>query len=112
MHIVHFVSYAHVNLSHFFSSSWCQGLAATSACGSSWTFLFTFLPKELGSKGFVMTVEDTYVRRCSNKTNKLRYAHSTLGTPKDITIEEQKINYIEIKIVSCIINFSGNCTIR
>ena len=25
-----------------FSSSWCQGLAATSACGSSWTFLFTF----------------------------------------------------------------------
>ena len=42
--IVHlFVSYAHVNLCHFFSSSWCQGLAATSACGSSWTFLFTFL---------------------------------------------------------------------
>ena len=40
--IVHlFVSYAHVNLCHFFSSSWCQGLAATSACGSSWTFLFT-----------------------------------------------------------------------
>ena len=38
-----FVSYAHVNLCHFFSSSWCQGLAATSACGSSWTFLFTFL---------------------------------------------------------------------
>ena len=35
-----FVSYAHVNLCHFFSSSWCQGLAA--ACGSSWTFLFTF----------------------------------------------------------------------
>ena len=42
MLIVHlFVSYAHVNLCHFFSSSWCQGLAATSACGSSWTFLFT-----------------------------------------------------------------------
>ena len=38
-----FVNYAHVNLCHFFSSSWCQGLAATSACGSSWTFLFTFL---------------------------------------------------------------------
>ena len=32
---------AHVNLCHFFSSSWCQGLAATSACDSSWTFLFT-----------------------------------------------------------------------
>ena len=44
MLIVHlFVSYAHVNLCHFFFSSWCQGLAATSACGSSWTFLFTFL---------------------------------------------------------------------
>ena len=43
MLIVHlFVSYAHINLCHFFSSSWCQGLAATSACGSSWTFLFTF----------------------------------------------------------------------
>ena len=29
MLIVHlFVSYAHVNLCHFFSSSWCRGLAA------------------------------------------------------------------------------------
>ena len=44
MLIVHlFVSYAHVNLCHFFSSCWCQCLAVTSACGSSWTFLFTFL---------------------------------------------------------------------
>ena len=43
MLIVHlFVSYAHVNLCHFFSS-WCRGLAAASACGFSWTFLFTFL---------------------------------------------------------------------
>ena len=39
-----------VNLCLLFSSSWCQGssswcqrLAVTSACGSSWTFLFTFL---------------------------------------------------------------------
>ena len=46
MPIVHlFVSCAHVNLCHFFSSSWCQGLAATSAWGSSWTFLFVFLNK-------------------------------------------------------------------
>ena len=46
MLIVHlFVSYAHVNLCHFFSSSWCQGLAATSVCGSSWTFLFTLFRK-------------------------------------------------------------------
>ena len=37
-----FVSYAHVNLCHSFSSSWYQELTATSACGSSWTFLFTF----------------------------------------------------------------------
>ena len=42
--VVHlFVSYAHVDLCHFFSPSWYQGLAATSARGSSWTFLFTFL---------------------------------------------------------------------
>ena len=45
-----FVSYAHVNLCHFFSSSWCLGLAAASACGSSWTFLFTFLPRSKFSK--------------------------------------------------------------
>ena len=38
-----FVSCAHVNLCHFFSSSWCRWLAAASACGSSWTYLFTFL---------------------------------------------------------------------
>ena len=36
-----FVSY--VNLCHFFSSFWCQGFAAASACGSFWTFLFTLL---------------------------------------------------------------------
>ena len=46
-----FVSYARVNLRRFFSSSWFQGLAATSACGSSWTFLFTFLRPHLS--GFV-----------------------------------------------------------
>ena len=40
-----FVSYANVNLCHCFSSSWYQGLAATSACGSSWTFLFSFLAR-------------------------------------------------------------------
>ena len=41
--LVHlFVSYAHVNLCPFFSSFWCQGLAATSDCGTLWTFLITF----------------------------------------------------------------------
>ena len=49
MLIVHlFVSYAHVNLCHFFSSFWYQGLTATSACGSSWTFLFSFLCFPIG----------------------------------------------------------------
>ena len=48
MLIVHlFVSYTHVNLCHFFSSSWCQGLAATSACGSSWTFFLPFYEKTM-----------------------------------------------------------------
>ena len=43
MLVVHlFVCYAHVSLCHFSSSSWCRGMAAASACGSSWTFLFTF----------------------------------------------------------------------
>ena len=46
MLIVHlFISYAllcNYNLCHLISSSWCRGLAAASACGSSWTFLFTF----------------------------------------------------------------------
>ena len=45
-----FVSYAHVNLCHFFSSSWCRGLAAASACGSSWTFLFTYFNDGSGIK--------------------------------------------------------------
>ena len=61
MLILHlFVSYAHVNLCHFFSFSSCQGLAATSACGSSWTFLFTLLadsegvPSEAGVPGALM----------------------------------------------------------
>ena len=44
MFIVHlFVSYAHLNQCHFFSSSWCRGLAVASACGPFWTFLITFL---------------------------------------------------------------------
>ena len=46
MLIVHlFVSYARVNLCHFFTSFRCRRFAAASACGSSWTFLFTFLGK-------------------------------------------------------------------
>ena len=37
-----FVSYEHTNLWHFFYLL-VSGLAAASACGSSWTLLFTFL---------------------------------------------------------------------
>ena len=62
-----FVSYAHVNLCHFFSSSWCQGLAATSACGSSsdfsvylstnirqmWPSIFTFINVFFGGVWFI-----------------------------------------------------------
>ena len=62
MLIVHlFVSYAHVNLCHFFSSSCCQGLAATSVCGSSWTFLFTFFHGSQIEFGFI-TMRQTVSR--------------------------------------------------
>ena len=30
----------------FFSSSWCQGLAATCDCGAPWTFLLTFMAQQ------------------------------------------------------------------
>ena len=42
------------------------------------------LPKELGCKGFVTTVEVTYAKRCSNELNKLRYVHSIGGTSIDM----------------------------
>ena len=67
MLIVHlFVSYAHVNLRHFFSSSWCRGLAAASACGSSWTFLFTVL-----QKSFVLS-KVAFMGKTSSKDGKLQ----------------------------------------
>ena len=34
-----YVYFAHVKFFPFFSSSWCQGLAATCACGTPWTIL-------------------------------------------------------------------------
>ena len=58
----------------------------------------TDLPKELGNKGFIISVEVTYVKRCSSETNKLRYVHFIRGTPRDITIEEREINCIKIKL--------------
>ena len=56
------------------------------------------LPKKLGCKGFVTTVEVTYARRCSSKTNKLRYVYSIGGTSRDIAVGEREINYIKIKL--------------
>ena len=48
--VVHlFVSYAHVNLCHFFSSSWCRWLGEASVCGSFLTFLFTFFYQSLSN---------------------------------------------------------------
>ena len=55
------------------------------------------LPKELGCKFFVMTVEVTYARKCFSETNKLRYVHSIGGTSRDIAVEEREINYIKSK---------------
>ena len=70
------------------------------------------VPKEHGGKGFITTVEVIPIRKCSSETNKMRYVHSIRDTPRDIIIEEREVNYIKIKIVPFIINFSGNCSIR
>ena len=64
------------------------------------------LPKVFGFKGFVTTVEVTYARRRCSERNKLRYVHAEGGTSRDIAVEERKINYIKLKIVPFIINFS------
>ena len=83
MLIVHlFVSYAHANLCHFFSSSWYQGLAATSACGSSWTFLFIFLQR-LSSLSRSQIPEDMFSHDVAHFTNlnsvKIFLCGATLG---------------------------------
>ena len=71
-----FVSYAHVNLCHFFSSSLCQGLAATSACGSSRTFLFTFF--QLKGYKKLRDMSNTYVwsyKPCESPNFNVTYKH-------------------------------------
>ena len=79
MLIVHlFVSYAHVNLCHFFSSSWCQGLAATSACGSYWTFLFTFLSSTVQDFEFVNRPSDLNYQPFTVLFNRI-HANSTMS---------------------------------
>ena len=65
-----------------------------------------FLPKKCDCKGFVTTDEVTYARGCSSETNKLRFVHSIGGSSRDIAVEEREINYIKIKIVPFITNFS------
>ena len=62
------------------------------------------LTTELGSKGFITTVEVTYVRRCSSETNKLRYVHSIRGTPRDGTLiisksKSSRLSYILVETV-------------
>ena len=73
MLIVHlFVSYAHVNLCHFFSSSCCQGLAATSACGTPWTFLFTLFNLYVAERDFVVgySIEENLTRLVRKRKKK------------------------------------------
>ena len=40
-----FICFVYVSFCHFFSSSWCRGLAAVYDCGTPWTFLLAFLGK-------------------------------------------------------------------
>ena len=70
------------------------------------------LLKELGSKGFVPTIEVAYVRRCSSETNKLRHVNAIWCTSRDVSINKREINNTKIKIVPILTNFSGNCAIR
>ena len=39
---------------------WCRWLAATSACGSSWTFLITFLQPKLSLRTQLMGLSPKY----------------------------------------------------
>ena len=82
MLIVHLVvSYAHVNLCQFFSSSWCQGLAATSACGSSWTILFTFLPEIIFS---LVAVHISVVAKFSFRTNLMPHTVNNIAVMSSV----------------------------
>ena len=57
MLIVHlFFSYAHVNLCHFFSSSYFRELAAASACGFSVYFLFSISVSDVTLKQIKVTL--------------------------------------------------------
>ena len=72
----------------------------------------TALPKRFVSKGFITAVKVTKIWRSSGKSNKLRYVYPIWGTPMDIAIQKREIDYIKIKIVPFVVNFSENCTIR
>ena len=60
------------------------------------------LLNELGSEGYVPTIEIAYVRRCSSEMNKLRYVNAIWCTSRDVLIKKREIN--NIKIVPFIIN--------
>ena len=80
-----FVSYAHANLCQFFSSPWCQWLVATSAYGSSWTFLFTFI----FYKQFVLS------------TNVCSYSHENIWT--------KETQWYLIKVYTVCIKSNNSC---
>ena len=54
--------------------------------------------KELGTLGFVSTIEAAYVRRCSSETNKLKYVNTIWCTSREVSINKREINKIKIKI--------------
>ena len=64
--------------------------------------------KKFGSYEFVTIIEVSNMRRCSGKTNKLRYIYTIRGALRDIPIKEWEINNIKIKIIPFIIYFCRN----
>ena len=64
-----FVYFACVGLS-FFSSSWCQGLAAACDCGIPWTFLLTFLNQH-GYRGERLTSLTSNLFAVAGDSNKM-----------------------------------------
>ena len=72
----------------------------------------TALPKKFGSKGFITVVKVIKIWRSSGESNKLRYVYPIWGTQGDIAIQKREIDFIKTRIVSFIINFGGNRTIR
>ena len=60
---------------------------------------------------FLRQLNVTYMRRCSDKANKLRYVYTLRGTLRDNAIKEREINECKIYPVYHIL-FCRNCTIN